>query len=233
MDDKKSVDEEFSLDLLNKIFKFFIKNIIWILIIAVIFGGAAFALTKKLVPQKYISQLKLYASVNYLSEDIASVNTELTYAKSVVETYNAILMTNDYFDIVCENVGGIKRADVINSVAISVIKDTNLLRLTVTTNSPDLSLAIADAIAKTSGRFISNIDDNAIIKLVETPEKPLSPSAPNILLYTLFGAFIGTVLGVAVGLLREISYTKVRSEIQLKEKYGLPILSSIPQFTKD
>lgn len=233
MDEKKGKNNEIDLDLINKIFKFFIKNVIWIIVLAIVFGCASFVLTKKFVPEKYISQLKLYVSANYISEDIASASTEYTYTKSVVETYNAILMTNDYFDIVCENVDGITRADVINSVAISVIKDTNLLRLTVTTQEPEMSLAIAEAIEQTSGQYINDIEENAIIKVVETPEKPTAPSSPNVLMYTLLGAVVGIFAGITIGLIRQFADTKIRSEIQLKERYDLPILSSIPQFTKD
>lgn len=233
MDEKKGKNNEIDLDLINKIFKFLIKNVIWIIVLAIVFGCASFVLTKKFVPEKYISQLKLYVSANYISEDIASASTEYTYTKSVVETYNAILMTNDYFDIVCENVDGITRADVINSVAISVIKDTNLLRLTVTTQAPEMSLAIAEAIEQTSGQYINDIEENAIIKVVETPEKPTAPSSPNVLMYTLLGAVVGIFAGITIGLIRQFADTKIRSEIQLKERYDLPILSSIPQFTKD
>lgn len=233
MNEKNTTEEEFNLDFLSKIFKFLFKNIIWIIIAAIVFGVAAFGLTKKFVSEKFISQLKLYASADYLTEDIASANTEFTYTKSIVETYKAILQTNDYFDKVCANVDGAKRSDVVNAVGISVIEDTNLLKITVTTNSPDMSLAISNAIAASSGQYIKDIDENAIIKVVETPEKATAPSSPNIILYTLIGVLIGVVFGIAVGLLIEIADTKIRSEAQLKEKYNLPILSSIPKFTQE
>ena len=232
MHEKEKNEETLGIDFLNEVLKFCLKNIIWILIISMVCGGAAFGLTKKFVPEKFVSQLKLYASANYLTEDIASANTEFTYTKSIVETYNAVLQTNDYFDIVSKDIEGVSRADVINSVGMSVIEDTNLLKITITTDSADLSLKIADAIAKTAGQFIGDIDENAIIKVVETPEKATKASAPNILLYTLIGALVGAFIGIAIGLLREITDTKLRSEDQLKERYDFPILSSIPEFTQ-
>ena len=70
----------------------------------------------------------------------------------------------------------------------------------------------------------SNQSDIAILALATAP---LEPSNPKILLNTLVAAFLGTMLGIGLGLLAELMDRRVRSSADLVEALKLPVLGEI------
>lgn len=236
MEENKNTKKNRSEDLLDfesikPIFEFLLRNLIWIIIFAILFGSCAFALVKKTVDPKYDSQLKLAVSMDYIAEDMASVNTELSYTKSIIETYRIILLSNDYFDAICAYLDNeVSRNVVKSAVSVSVIDDTSILQIAVQTESAQVSYAVANAIAHTANDAVTAIDSHAIIKVVETPEFAGASSTPRMFTYIALGVLLGIMLGIAVCIIREMFIAKVHSESELKAKYNISILSSIPDF---
>lgn len=236
MEENKNTKKNSSEDLLDfesikPIFEFLLRNLIWIIIFAILFGSCAFLLVKKTVEPKYDSQLKLAVSMDYITEDMASINTELSYTKSIIETYRIILLSNDYFDTICAYLDNeVPRNVVKNAVSISVIDDTSILQIAVQTESAEVSYAVANAIAHTANDAVTAIDSHAIIKVVETPEPADSASTPRLLTYTALGVMLGIMFGVVICVIREMFIAKIHSESELKAKYNISILSSIPDF---
>jgi polysaccharide biosynthesis transport protein len=56
---------------------------------------------------------------------------------------------------------------------------------------------------------------------------PMKPSRPKILLNVLLSIFLGTLIGVGIALMLELVNRRVRSEEDLVEAFGLPVLASI------
>ena len=65
------------------------------------------------------------------------------------------------------------------------------------------------------------------IAVLTPAEPPIEPSSPKILINTLVAFAAGTVLGIAVALLRELMLRPVRSFDDLTETLGLPVLAVI------
>ena len=56
---------------------------------------------------------------------------------------------------------------------------------------------------------------------------PMKPSRPKILLNVLISIFLGTLIGVGIALMLELVNRRVRSEEDLVEAFGLPVLANI------
>ena len=56
---------------------------------------------------------------------------------------------------------------------------------------------------------------------------PLEPSSPRVVLNTLLSVFLGTMLGLGLGLLAEMLDRRVRSEGDLAEIAQIPVLGVI------
>lgn len=75
-------------------------------------------------------------------------------------------------------------------------------------------------------RLQSLTNQTNVVRL-NTAVPPLSPSSPKLLLNLLLAAFGGTLLGVALALLFELSNRRVRSSEDLVHMLDLPVLASI------
>lgn len=56
---------------------------------------------------------------------------------------------------------------------------------------------------------------------------PLEASTPKVMLNVILAFFLGSLLGIAIGFLMELIDRRVRSELDLSEGLGLPVLGSI------
>jgi chain length determinant protein EpsF len=65
------------------------------------------------------------------------------------------------------------------------------------------------------------------VSILTQAEPPLDPSSPKILLNTLLAIFLGSLLGVGAALMMELIDRRVRSDEDLAEGLGLPVLALI------
>lgn len=215
--------------------RFVLKNSIWIIVGAIVCGIAANMLVKRFVPKKYVSTVKFYASVNYSVTDISGINTQYTYTKSAVESYTEILKSNDYYDKVVGLCGNddITRNFLLSSVSVTTLNDTNIMYITVTSPSPEISYNIAKTISDTAGDAITATDEYAIIRVIETPEEAKAPTGSAYLSYTAIGAVFGALIVVAAAIIKDAMNTKILSQERLKQRYpNIPVLAEIPEFGK-
>jgi polysaccharide biosynthesis transport protein len=76
----------------------------------------------------------------------------------------------------------------------------------------------------------SNLESNSTqtnVSILTPATPPLQPSSPKLMLNTLLSIFLGTLLGVGAALAMELLDRRVRSEEDLAEGLGLPVLASI------
>ena len=69
------------------------------------------------------------------------------------------------------------------------------------------------------------------IAVLNPATPPAEPSKPRILLNTLVSIFLGTLLGVGLALVLELSNRRVRSAQDLAEALELPVLGSVSSAT--
>jgi len=68
-------------------------------------------------------------------------------------------------------------------------------------------------------------------RLIEPPNLPSKPFAPNRLEIALGGIAAGVVLGLGLAFLAENRDTSFHSEKQLRERFDLPVSMAIPRFS--
>ncbi len=85
-----------------------------------------------------------------------------------------------------------------------------------------------DTVMKRSGesRLESQINQTDIAVL-NPAVPPLMPSSPNVLLNAALAAFLGTLLGISIAFLREITDRRIRSLSDVTNVLGVPILGTL------
>lgn len=227
-------DNENSDEALNKIVNFILRNILWFLIFAVFFGIGSYLIVKNFVPKEYVSTIKLYTSVDYKETDISSINSELTYTKSIVNTYIGILNSNDYFEKISNMLNNqYSQDDLAKAISFTAVKDTSLITVAVITNSAEDSYAIANCVSNSVADTIYSIDEHSIIKIVESPRKATVYNSISLVLIGIAGALLGLIFCFIILYIKNLLSIKIKSDEDLKNKYReIPILSEIPHFNK-
>jgi capsular polysaccharide biosynthesis protein len=220
--------QEISLSQLLKLIR---KNIILILLCAIIGFVGAFSISKFLIPKTYVSTVKLYVSAPETSQNSTSDINALNYAQKVVNTYIEMLQTNSFYQKVIDECKlNYSIEDFKKQVAFSSLNDTEVFQAQVSVHDPNEAKTIADAITKLAPTTISQLKENASLKVVDSATLPDKPSSPNTILNSIIGLILGIACSVIFVLLRDVLDVRIKSEDDILEKYNIPILASIPAF---
>jgi capsular exopolysaccharide synthesis family protein len=114
--------------------------------------------------------------------------------------------------------------------------NTVLIDITAVSESPDEAADIANAVADSLARVVTEMSPEAedgsptiTISTVATAQAPAFAFAPNTRLLVAAGALGGLVLGVVVALARQLLDTRVHDAADVARLTDLPLLGSIPR----
>lgn len=117
-----------------------------------------------------------------------------------------------------------------NNISVSSVSDTELIRITVTTDNPQYSADIANETAKVFTDEVAEIYNINNVHVVDEAEQQTAPSNINhkrdIVLFIAVGIMISIVYIFVVIMLD----TTVKTEEEIESLVKLPVLASIPMY---
>ena len=150
----------------------------------------------------------------------------------MVDTYIVMLQTNSITSEVLKkmNNSGLTEGQLESSISFSSVDDTEVLKITVETESPELSFDICTTYTGIASRALEDIVGSGTVKPIGEPTLAQEPSSPSIPKYTAIFAFAALLALVMFYLIRTATRTTVSDEAALAEKYSIPVLGSVPDF---
>lgn len=211
----------------------------WIIILCMILCGAAlFSYATYLVTPMYESSVLMYVNNSDFSVGVTSFSissSDISAAKSLVETYLVILKTRMTLDDVIEQ-GQLDYSYEKLSKMISAesVNDTEIFSVTVKTDDPYEAERIANTIAVVLPEKINAVVDGSSVRIVDyavVPSEKVSPSIPK---YTILGMMLGALVSCLIIAIIEITDNQIRSEDYLLENYPqIPLLSVVPDMMNE
>ena len=210
------------------------KNLIFIIVMVIVFSIGSFFVTKFFIPKSYTSSVLLYVDTdrdngeNYSSaNDLNSYN----YAQKLVATYIKALDTNSFYSSVSNQINEKYSAGELKNM-ISFVNDeeTEIFEAVVVTNSPSESKKIADAVAVVAPDSISNLKSNATLKIVDAATTPQNPSSPSVSRNVILAFALAVVISLVISFLREFLDAKIKYDEEMTALGKYPILSAVPDF---
>lgn len=173
--------------------------------------------TQILINQKQLDQDQ------FSSQDI-DTNLQL------INTYNVIIKSPIILSKVIDNLN-LKTTPVLLNEQITVNSEQNSQVVTVSAQDPDLQQAvdIANMTAKVfqeEVKTLMNVDNVNILSLAVNT-KDISPVKPNPILNIGIAAIIGLMIGIGIAFLLEYLDTTVKTEQDIEELLGLPVIGLI------
>ena len=158
----------------------------------------------------------LSVSDTQLSSQLTKDYEELIQSRTVLES--VIVKTG-----IDETYGGLK-----GRVAISNVRDTRIIYITVTDSSPEMARILADAIREEGAKHIQAVTNVEAVNVVDEANLPTSPSSPSVAKWALIGGFIGAFASMAVIIIRFLMDDTIKSSEDVEKYLGWSTVALIP-----
>jgi len=228
---EKNNGEYYSIDLLH-IVKTLWKRA-WVIILAgFIAATIGFSYSNFAIEPTYSSTILLYVNNSSFSLGNTSFSissSEITAAQSLVNTYGEILNNRTTLERVIDKAGvSYSYQDLSEKIESSPSNETEIMKVTVTTNDPYEASKIANCIAEVLPVRISEIIDGASMAVVDSAVPVLEKVAPSVTKYTAVAMILGLLLAVVVLVVLAIMDDTIHDEEYVLKTYDYPILAKVP-----
>lgn len=224
---KNRQNEEMEIDLLELFGHFMVRK--WWIISAFIIGALiAGLITAFVITPKYTATAKMYM-VSSSSQSAVDL-TDFSIGQSLSSDYVELLKTRPIIeDVIQEQNLPYSYNQLVKMMELSVITDTRIIQINVTSTEPREAMQIANALAD---KGVSELP-----KLMETPEPhiaeyaivPVNKSSPSLTRNTLIGALLLMLLTLAVLTVQFLMDDTLKSAEDVEREFGVMPLTVIPE----
>ncbi|MBT2572011.1 Wzz/FepE/Etk N-terminal domain-containing protein [Planococcus sp. ISL-110] len=164
------------------------------------------------------------------SEAAQLTNQNIQTDLQLINTYSVIIKSPAILDEVSSQLDLDMTAEQLNSkITVATAENSQVVNVTVQDENPALAVDIANTTAEVfEGEIMElmNVDNVSILSPAVLKENP-SPVAPNPMLNMAIAAVIGLMLGVGIAFLLEYLDTSIKTQQDIEEILGVPLLGVI------
>lgn len=220
------MEETLSLQEIAKI----LKKRLWLVIfftfisIGISAGISFYALTPI-----YQAQTQILVNQNNSSESVYSWQTTETDLR-LINTYNVIITSPVILTPVIEALNlNLTPAQLTQQISITNENDSKVVTINVENSNPSKAVEISNKVAEVFKEKIPqlmSVDNISILSVAKLNDNP-SPVKPNKMLNITIAGIIGLMLGVGLAFLLELLDTSIKSEQDVEDYLGLPVIGIV------
>lgn len=224
-------EKEFEVDL-GKIFYMLKKRILYIILGTLITAVLAGCITEFFISPKYSTActMYVYSNADRVSTDSSIASGEITASQQLVNTYIVVLESDSVLDGVIKELDlNITASQLRSMISCTQINETEIFRVTVTSENAALAADIANAVADIAPEAIVNTIKAGGVSVIDYAKVPSSPSSPNFIRNIAIGAAVGLAVTFILFFVYELFDTTITAEKDLEREFEIPVLGSIPR----
>lgn len=232
------MDNEVKTGIEIDFFRFFrILGRKWWLVVAlgVLFAGAGAAAGAISYKPQYTSKVVFISSNRNEGEATGSVSSgDVTASSTLNSTFKYILTSDEFLTRVIRMSGaGYSVKELRENISIVVPADTLVLELSVTTNSPQTSYAVAKAIEGGYAPYVESVK-NTNLEIFSGASSASSPdSNSDVAVLGVLGFFLGIAASVIIIVISDLSRATIRSQKDIQRELGLTVIGKVGHIKKD
>ena len=217
---------------LKEIFIMFWNKRVQLLLIVAAFFIIGFVYTMGFVTPKYTSSTTLVlAQINSEKTTDAITASDITLNSKLVSTYSELIKSKKVLREVISNLGiNVKEETLRNGITVNAVKNTELIKITVTNKNAEVSAKVANEIAKVFEKQVAEIYNINNVHVVDEAEVATAPSNINHTKDILMFIAIGIVVAVAYVFILNMLDTTIKSVEEVEKLLDLPVIASIPMW---
>lgn len=205
-----------------------------IILITIIFMLIGIIYSVGFVTPKYTSSttLLLATSESANSKTNTITTSDITLNSKLVSTYSELVKSKNVTRQVISNLGINETEDELrDNITVSSVKDTELIKISVTDKNATNAYNIANEIAKVFTQKVSEIYNINNVQVLDQAEISSVPSNINhtkdVIMFTFVGLFVAIVFVLVANMLD----TTIKSSEEVEKLCNVPVIASIPLYS--
>lgn len=205
-----------------------------IIFITIIFMFIGIIYSVGFITPKYTSSTTLLLATSESSNSKTNTITtsDITLNSKLVSTYSELVKSKNVTRQVISNLGIDETEDELrDSITVSSVKDTELIKISVTDKNATNAYNIANEIAKVFTQKVSEIYNINNVQILDQAEISTTPSninhAKDVIMFTFVGLFVAIVFVLVANMLD----TTIKSSEEVEKLCNVPVIASIPLYS--
>ena len=204
----------------------------WLLIVSVtlmcLIGGSIFVIFFGPEP---VYQSSTTVLVNYRAEETNKLTqSDLTTSQKLVATYNEIIKSATILEPVIKALDLEMTVDeLLKSIGVSQVNETEIIKITVKNEDPELARDIANTIAKVFSKEISSIMKGDSTSTLDVAKTPTTAMPQNKVTKIAIAGILGMMVSVGLVFVLEYLDRTIKTADETEKLLGVPVLGVIPK----
>ena len=206
------------------------QHILAIILTTLVLAAAGFGVSKFLMTPMYQASALMIVNTR---QDITSnvTSDQINSATKLVSTYSIILKSDTVLNQVIQNLGlSLDYQHLAERVTVSAVDDTQVMKVTVTSDNPEWARQVCEQITQISPDVILEAVEAGSVKVISNASISPEPVSPNVSRNTALGAVAGLVISVGIVFLMVLLDNKINNEEDVSKYLDLTVVGVIPEY---
>ena len=211
----------------------------WVpVILSLVFGMTSYGYSKYIQEKEYVSVGRMYIDTyrNGKNEsdggdserNTAAITASQRSVLTCIEVLKSTRVLEQVSEMAEEKGYRYSASNIRNRVTMASANETEVLKITVTTNDPVHAKFLVDAIMKVGEKELVEIVGVTTAKVIDEGTDTKVAVSPNVRIQSMVGFALGFVIGVLIIIFIRLLDTRIKSEEELKN-FNVPIIGVIPE----
>ena len=199
------------------------KNLVVLILAALIVGGAAFG-ASFLLPNQYTASANMYllAKVEKIEDGELVQKDDYSFTNTISSDVLTILTSARLKSRVAQELGMEGLGDY--AIGVANAESTRIVDLNVTGPDPETAAKVANKAVECASEMAVEIMNVKALNLIDEVQVPTYPSGPNHLRFGYMGAAAGFTIVFVYAFMRAAMDTRVRDGRDVAELVGVPVV---------
>ncbi len=203
------------------------KHLKLVIALPIVFAIACGVVTL-FMPNQYTASTTMYVLSKNADNKSGNAYSDLTAGQLLSNDVASIAKSAEVKSAVANSLGtSLSSYD----VKVDNSTTTRVITLSVTGPDPQAAANIANAYVQNISSTAQSVMDVQAVNVIDAASAPTSPSGPKRPLYTLVALLVGLFLTVAIVVIADMVNTKVRSDEDVEELLGIPVVGHFPDIS--
>lgn len=201
-----------------------------ILIVAILFGAVMGVYSFVFKKDTYTA-----SSTMFVYKDSQSItSTDMVVAENMVKVYSIVLTSDEVLNDVIASLPAEYAKYNVNAAflrsVMSIFEQGNgVFKISITTDNPQLSFALAEGIENTAPAAIkTSVQSVLSITIFESPKLPTAPNSKHIVRNVAIAFLAGALLAAIVVWIINVFDVVIHDKKKLEDNFDIPVLGVIP-----